>query len=157
MGVQGIDRNRHETRFAAFTVYFLHFPDFIGSRWRVLSGWSLGNDDHCSSCATLWRLHKFIGPAYRNTVTWLLLYLGDACFECWSGRGPFYLNAVHCLPEFLQINKFWVKIYIIHDPCINWIHTVMIPTNAHKCTKISFIHTSNSCLLRPVMWPSSGI
>ena len=34
---------------------------------------------------------------------------------------------------------------------------ITIPTNAHKCNKIIFIHTVNRYMFRPAVWPSSGV
>ena len=31
------------------------------------------------------------------------------------------------------------ELYMLHDPCINRIYTIMVPKNAHKCNKISFL------------------
>jgi hypothetical protein len=44
-----------------------------------------------------------------------------------------------------------------HDPCIKALYTTVAPTNAHKYTKISFIHTPNAYMFRPTVWPSSGV
>ena len=47
-------------------------------------------------------------------------------------------------------------IFVMYHPCVNRIYTSRVPTNAHKYTKISSIHTMNTYMFRPTMWPSSG-
>jgi hypothetical protein len=44
-----------------------------------------------------------------------------------------------------------------HDPCMNQVYTTMVPTNEHRYTKTSFIHTMNSYMFWPTMCPPSGL
>jgi len=46
---------------------------------------------------------------------------------------------------------------MILDSRINRIYNILLTINAHKSTKISFIHTVKSYMFRSTVWPSSWI
>jgi hypothetical protein len=51
----------------------------------------------------------------------------------------------------LQMGSLWNSVQIcpmIHDLCIIQVYTLIVPTNAHKYIKISFIYTTVSFITR---------